>query len=323
MSVPLAEPAESVRADELTRRLRRDPVDQQARKALADHYRLVGGPYQMRDWAVVDYGLSRYDFSDRLYRAQSIQGSSGYFVVVGSAASFGATSPITYADLLADRLGLTAVNLGQAGAGFKFYLNWLHADFQSVIDGAEFVIVEIMSPRSLSNSRFRLSDGLASAFDLHDGGRVVRPLQVYQRLAQSGHWDEFHALREENEAIYLRQIAEFLGRLRVPSVVTYFSRAAPEDRVIVDSPGWIRAGQVFPHFVTNDLFARIELAHGQVCRAITKDGVSLAIDRFTFQPTKWWNGRNDQTYYPNPMQHINAARQIARELAARGLGLRL
>lgn len=287
------------------------PQDSRLRGELQNIYRKRGGPYQLRDWTILDYNIHKYSFIDRYYRGQRNFKSNAYFVVLGSAASFGATSSITYSELISLRHGIHCVNLGQAGAGFEFYLSNMNAEFSKVLDNAEFVIIEIMSPRSLSNSRFKLSDGLASAFDMQDGGKLVRPLELYNRMINDGAWDMFYQYMAENNAIYLSQMQETLARLRVPSFLLWFSRANPRERYFQSEKDWKTKAQVFPHFVDSEMFEAItEVSNGNICVAQTSRGESVALDRFSGLLTSWWQGRHTQSYYPSPGMHADAANHL-------------
>ena len=85
-----------------------------------------------------------------------------YGVAVGAAQTFGRFCPKAYPQLVWEATGVSVVNLGFAGAGPRMFLR---PGPLSLINQAAFVIVQVMSSRSLGNSVFEC---------LHDGGAPVR-----------------------------------------------------------------------------------------------------------------------------------------------------
>jgi len=110
--------------------------------------------YQDRDNEVIDYNL--YGLPGTGYRIRGPRPASlepgEYFTCVGAAQTFGCFSEHPYPALLADRLQLSPLNFGFAGAGPRYFLT--QPSLLAYINRGRFAIVQVMSARSEDNSRF-------------------------------------------------------------------------------------------------------------------------------------------------------------------------
>ncbi len=128
----------------------------------------MAAEYQEPDWRVVDYQTYCLDENviDRsAKRPLLIRGPrprrlepGEYFVCLGSAQTFGRFCGQPFPAILQERLGLPALNISHGGAGPLFFCGE-NAPLLEYLNGARFVVVQVMSGRSDSNSLFE-SEGV-------------------------------------------------------------------------------------------------------------------------------------------------------------------
>lgn len=288
--------------------LKKRPFDADLRKRVAEIYS-TRRPYQARDWQVVDYNLVKFPFSTENSRHPTLVGSDHYFVLFGSAATFGSASPLNYGELLARRAGLNCINVGMAGGGPEHYLKNMSDEFWDICCHAKFVVVEFMSPSSVSNSQFTIfGDSIPGrSFNSFDPHNLEAARAIYRELAQNGQWEELRDRARESAAIYQKQMEEIVARISAPVIGLWLSRRSPEQHSH-DNPGSaIILTHQFPQLFNSNLFIEIQKIFHNTCISNTNRGESFALDRFSMMPTTWWNGKTTQNYYPSPGMHIDTA----------------
>ena len=252
-----------------------------------------------------------------------------YFACLGAAQTFGCFCEKPYPSLLEERLGIKALNLGYGGAGPSFYRK--QPRLMEYINKAQFVIVQIMSGRSATNSLYesdggeyliRRSDqeriGAAEAWGdlLRQNARLRIPLGGNRKifLLLSGR-DKVRRLVEETRQDWLRQSCGLLEEIRPPKILFYFSKRKPSYNERYFS---VRAlfGD-FPQLLTSSLVDEVKKHADFYVECVSKRGHRhLLVDRFTAKPTTVDMGvlRRDQAaqwrrnwYYPSPEMHEDAA----------------
>ena len=124
--------------------------------------RLTG--YAREDWNVIDYGIWKLADGFPQMRGPEIGPliPGAYGVVLGAAQAFGRFCPKPFPLLLSERIGMPVLNLGLAGAGPRMFMR---KNILRVVNDAAFVVVQVMSGRSLGNSVFECP---------HHGGTLIR-----------------------------------------------------------------------------------------------------------------------------------------------------
>ena len=110
--------------------------------------------YQVRDHEVVDYRMTRLPGTGLMFRGPlppTLEAGS-YFAAVGAGQTFGCLCEAPYPALLAEELGLPSLNLGYGGAGPEFFLR--QEALLPYLNRARFVVLQVMSGRSQSNSHY-------------------------------------------------------------------------------------------------------------------------------------------------------------------------
>ena len=286
--------------------------------------------YARRDHRVVDYQFYRCSDTGLLFRGpQPTDLKSGqYFTCLGAAQTVGCFTERPYAELLQERLGMPALNLGHGGAGASFFLK--HRVLLDRINKSAFVVVQVMSGRSESNSLFdsgggeyltRRSDGLrmssiAAYLDLLRSAatanvRIGRH-EVHLFLRPPKHVKDVIA---ETRANWARSHTELLSKIRVPTILLYFSKRRPAYQEFYCNVHLLLSE--FPHLVNADMIDRIRGAAGAYVECVSRRGSpQRLVDRHTGEKTmvdlshdrpdfvgKWTHN----AYYPSPEMHEDAA----------------
>jgi hypothetical protein len=261
-----------------------------------------------------------------------------YFTCVGAAQTFGCFCELPFPTLLSQRLNLAALNLGYGGAGPEFFDR--HESLDCYINRGKFVIVQVMSGRSQSNSIFECR-GLEYLTRRVDGARVgsdqgysdllfgvpnvssallrrvcrrMCPRLVVPQLISAGRVKQVVA---ETRRGWLESYRRFLARIKVPVVLLWFSKRPPHYRETLQNVGTL-FGE-FPHLVNEEMVRQVRILCEEYVECVTTNGSPQPLfNRFTGEPTcvdpqldrvdlaggsKW----SHNVYYPSPEMHEDAA----------------
>ena len=285
--------------------------------------------YQSRDWKIVDYHSTRIAKLDYAVRGPvpEVLNPGEYFVTLGSAATFGAGVQRPYAALLSQELGMPALNLGFAGASPEFYVGHHAEGLRHWLAGAAFVIVEVMSSRSVSNSRFQTTEGRSDAIDLKKPDKPPVNSMITFRKLHAG--DKKHVLArligeslEAHEALF----DDLVAMSPAPVVGLWLSTRSPDtvdrDQLREDIDMRARALTVHPQFADRKLVDQLAQKCREFVEVTSQRGQPVtAVNRFTGEPENWWNGTPTQSYYPSQEMHEDAAMAllpVVRGLAGTG-----
>lgn len=291
--------------------------------------------YQARDVDVIDYELYQLDGTDLWFRgprhADAV--SSPTVACLGAAQTFGCFAEQPYPALLAERLDVPVLNLGYGGAGPGFYLR--HPELLDRLADCELVVVQVMSGRSESNSRFD-SGGLEFLRRRSDDGRVsadaaFAELLYGRRLAQAPLSVPVRAARKIAPRVRARAIAEVVAETRAqwvqnyrdlldgiaaPTVLAWFSIRGPD---IVDDTGSVsRLLNSFPQLVNQAMIDAVAPHADDYVQCATSRGLpQLLRSRETGEPTTVDPARDrpdlggrlwtHNEYYPSPEMQVDLA----------------
>jgi hypothetical protein len=120
----------------------------------------MGYGYQKRDYEIIDYELFQLEGIGRPFRGPrpAVLEPGRYAAFVGAAQTFGCYTPKPFPRLLGEALGIETFNLGVAGAGPEFFLQ--RRNILALAQQARFVVLQVMSGRSVSNSVFDSNGGM-------------------------------------------------------------------------------------------------------------------------------------------------------------------
>ena len=159
--------------------------------------------------------------------------SKPYIVCVGAAQTFGRFCNDPFPHRLSKALNFPVLNLGLAGAGPRAFLD---PELLSLINRAEFAVVQVLSGRSESNSGFDNSEtGATHGIRLRDRKKMRFEEFIEEELASSPR-ETVRQLLEETRSNWVARYRELLRAITVPK---YFSGSPPSRRIV---PTIIRTG---------------------------------------------------------------------------------
>lgn len=302
----------------------------------APHREHLSG-YQARDYEVVDYQMYELGATGLQFRgpAPSFLASGMYFTCIGAAQTFGCFCERPFSDLLSDRLGIPALNFGYGGAGPEFFAR--HESLARYANGGQFVIVQVMSGRSQSNSVFdtggleylvRRSDGArmaaAAAYERLLGGPPgwgLRRLPLMPRLVRLVTVPKVRRIVEETRTAWVDSYRKLLAQTKVPKVLLWFSKRQPAYVEDYRSVGTL-FGE-FPQLVNADMTAEVRGLCDDYVECVTHRGspqplrsrftgepvaVDPSLDRPDLRERSPWS---HNSYYPSHEMHQDAAEALS------------
>ena len=282
------------------------------------------GGYQARDYDVVDYHMAELPGTGIEFRGpfpESLEPGS-YFAAIGAAQTLGCYCEHPYPFLLAESIGLPALNLGWAGPGPEWFLR--QEALLPYLNRARFVVMQVMSGRSASNSQYdsgglayvtRRSDGAQMTTDeffddLMRGPSALRrlplPGRVKRKIGNLAARPAAKALVGELRASHVEDSLELLRRIEVPVVLFWFSTRTPAYPESYATRSKL-LGQ-FPHLITPEMIERIAPAAAAYVECVTSRGSPQKLyNRFTGEPIA---NHPENRYYPSPEMHEDAASSL-------------
>lgn len=293
--------------------------------------------YQARDYEIVDYEMYRLGDTGLSFRgpAPATLDPGSYFACIGAAQTLGCFCQRPFPDLLADELGLPALNLGYGGAGPEFFAT--QEALLPYLNNARFVVLQVMSARSQSNSYYQC-DGLEYV-TLRESGQKMGAAAAFTKLLAGSPriaglpgwprgWRKLAALAARPEArrivdeirtAWVESSLQLLEKITVPVVLLWISKRPP-----AYTESYATAHRLFgefPHLVTPEMLAPIRERSAAYVECITSRGSPQPLfSRFTGEPVSV-NPSNDRPdlavkpwtengYYPSPEMHEDAAAQL-------------
>lgn len=289
----------------------------------------MAAEYQDPDWRVVDYQTYCLDESiidPSTKRPLHIRGprpdrldAGGYFVCLGAAQTFGRFCPRPFPSILAERLRIPAVNISHGGAGPAFFDN--NETLLSYLNGARFVILQVMSGRSESNSLFE-SDGVGF-YRRRSDGQSLGCDQAFAELLKTQSMPKVLAVVEETRQSWIESYRRLTVKIRVPKVLFWFATRVPDYAPSVKNVSGLFGA--FPQLVNGRMVKDVGRQCDHYVECVSVRGVpQILLDRFNGERvtiTDPWTSQPwvENWYYPSPEMHeeaANALEPVCRELLA-------
>lgn len=276
--------------------------------------------YAEPDWDVVDYQiycldpdvLDRQTGTGLLLRgpAPRTLEAGRYFVCIGAAQTFGRFCEKPFPTLLQERLGIQAVNMGRGGAGPSFFSKE-NGRLLEYVNGARFVVIQVMAGRSESNSLFE-SKGLGYYIRRSDGTGIGCD-EAFKELLASNDLGYIKKLVAETRQNWITNYIELMEAIRVPKILLWFSERRSDYREGYKDLNAL-FGQ-FPQLVNTDMINQLRQYADDYVECVSNKGMPhVLINRFTGKPTivrdRWSGTWNKNWYYPSPRMHIEAANAL-------------
>lgn len=215
----------------------------QAGQILAADYADITDPdyffydYSARDTEVVDYQMYSLPGVDvwKFRGPQPDLADGNYFTVLGAAATMGVLVERPYPELVGEKLGMTALNLGIGGASATAY-----AEDKAIIDhinGGKFLILQVMGAKMEENSRFTLTKQLGF-LRRTDTREIVTVQEAWMSVVKTEPWRLFRYIRESRES-WVRGYKALLQKVDVPVILFWFSPNEPSYFASLNTPALV------------------------------------------------------------------------------------
>lgn len=269
------------------------------------------GPYQARDWRVVDYDYFRLPGIQGAWRGPKPDLDAGYFTALGAAQTLGRFCTDPYPSLLSRSLGSPVLNLGFSGAGPDFYL--ARPALLEHANRSDFAVVQVMPGRSVGNSMMS-SVGGRNIVTWVPTGEEMFAEEAFRLLLEQCPRKQVKAIVAETRQNWAASMRELLGALTVPIVLLWFSERRPHFRVRYRH-GLSGLFGASPQLVDAAMVTALRPLVDAYVEVVTSAGVPHAlVDRFTGEPVnvQFPNGewRGEDRSYPSPEMHAAAARAL-------------
>lgn len=291
-----------------------------------------GSGYQRRDAEVIDYHMCVLPPTGLEFRgplpARLEPGQ--FFACLGAAQTFGCFCEEPFPSLLAGRLGLPALNLGYGGAGPSFFLR--QPALLEVVNKARFAVVQVMSGRSESNSRFetgglehlrRRSDGAwlgaqaawsaeLDGLEILPGARARALRWCLRRVGRL----RTRRLVAETRRNWVESYQRLAAAIRVPTVLLWFSKRVPAYRASYRDIGTLFGD--FPHLVDEAMLEAVQAGFTGHVECVTSrgspqllrsrnTGAPCTVDPVRDRPDLAGQPWTHNHYYPSPEMHADVA----------------
>ena len=278
----------------------------------------MAAEYQEPDRRVVDYHAYCLDESviDRsTKRPLWIRGprphhleKGGYFVCLGAAQTFGRFCERPFPSILQDRLSIPVLNISHGGAGPAFFCGD-NDRLLAYLNDASFVVVQVMSGRSDSNSLFE-SEGVGH-FRRRSDGTYVGCDEAFAEVIRSQPRTVVTRIVEETRQSWCASYGRLLSAITVTKVLFWFASRGPRY-----AQGWSNLADLFgafPQLVNSDMVRKVRTRCDYYVECVTDRGIpQILTDRFTGARTSvsdpWTSAPwTKNWYYPSPEMHEDAA----------------
>jgi len=287
----------------------------------------MAAEYQDPDWRVVDYQAYCLDeaiIDPSTKRPLHIRGpgvdqlaKGGYFVCLGAAQTFGRFCERPFPSLLAERLNIPVLNISHGGAGPAFFQN--NERLLSYLNGACFVVLQVMSGRSESNSLFE-SDGVGFYRRRRDGQELGCD-QAFAELLKTQSSTTLMRVVEETRQSWIASYRKLTLSISSPKILLWFAARTPDYSPSFGSLSALFGA--FPQLVNRSMVDEVRRQCDRYVECVSKRGLpQVLLDRFTGERvtiTDPWTSQpwSENWYYPSPHMHEDAANTL--EPTCRGL----
>lgn len=269
--------------------------------------------YQVRDIEIVDYSLYSLPLltTSEAYILRGPQPPSleknQYFVSIGNAFTFGCFCDQPYGYLLQQKLGISTLNLGFAGAGPYFFIKQQKL-IDEYVNNSQFAVILIMSGSNERNLVFDSNDWKLY-YDQAEG-KYISSEQAYQKILDQHKQNDVEEIVAETRSNWVNIYQQLLSLIKVPKILFWFSKKQPD---YTDEYTDVRSlFSKFPQLVNEQMLAEIKNCCDEYVECVSQRGVpQLLINRFSGKPTsivtRSGQIKHHNDYYATPEMHADAA----------------
>jgi len=270
--------------------------------------------YQEQDRALIDYAL--YELpgvkphpQGGVFRGPPVAGES-YVACIGAAQTFGRFARLPYPVLLREHFGIETLNLGSGGAGPGFHNS--NRVLLEYINNARLAVVQVLSGRSESNSRFRIKFHGAWGVRLSDGVEMSAE-EFFDDLLRTRP-DQARAVVTDTRRNYVNNMIRLLTDIKVPKILFWFSTRTPEYHEVYEQPAARLFGD-FPQLVTRRMVEEVRAHADGYVECVSRRGLPHLLTDESGRAQPIWTvvgpERRTRTthnsYYPSAEMHADAA----------------
>lgn len=268
--------------------------------------------YQSRDYDVVDYQLFELNGIDYMLRGPRPEslGTNSYFSLIGAGQTFGVLAPKPYVHMVADALGLPALNLSVGGSSPSTFLQ--NPTYLDHVNNSKFCVIQVVSARGSGNSYFEARHGKNM---LRPRGTSLPHLpgdSAFQLMMRNEPPAVVSAIAGEIRANWVKEMIVLLSNIRVPKILLWFSKRTPSYKGSMET--YEKLAGIFPQFVNAGMIEEVKPFANSYVEVVTSRGMpNVLTNRFTGKPATVVLGdkkvpRGEDNYYPSPEMHEDAAR---------------
>jgi LPS sulfotransferase NodH len=241
------------------------------------------------------------------FRGPPVNTSAPYLAFIGASQTFGRFVPRPFPCILGTRLGIPVLNLAVGGAGPRHYL--AH-NYLELINGAEAVVIQVMSGRAASNSLFDNSESGGIIGHVRGEPFAVRADEFYSRFEQSYSRPRFEEIINETRNDYMSSFIQLLRKIVVPKILFWFSRRHPqyeENYEYIPFPLGVLGDA--PQLVDQSMVQRLAAFSDDYVECISKQGLPHPLWQSdqSIDGAVWRDGILENHFYPSPEMHTAAA----------------
>lgn len=247
------------------------------------------------------YALNDYEF--RGPRPQSDK----FISCLGAAQTFGRFCYNPFPTLIRHFLKIETYNFGYPGAGPRF-LGFTSTDQLDIINKSQVCIVQVMSGRSVGNSRFKcLGKNWGTNLDTGEEGVSQK---FWEFCIENYSEETLKQLMLETEEEYILAYEQLANKISVPTILLFMRRFDN-----TGSKGVSNISQLlgdFPHIVTSDTIKRVSVFFDHFVDSVCDEGLP---QRYAFPVKNRYHsthlGQEEKVlthnnYYPSQDMHFDA-----------------
>ena len=235
-----------------------------------------------------------------------------FFVCIGAAQTFGRFCEQPFSELISDRLNLPCLNLGYAGAGPSFYLK--NDYLLETINKARFIIVQVMSGRSESNSRYVSLTG-RNMLTRVSNGTTVMDTEAYKEILRLNSFDSIREIVQQTKYSWLRNSTSLLEKITIPKCLFWFSVRNPQYKMNFNNVKSLLSE--FPHLIDSSLIDAVKPLADRYVECVSNRGLPQKLYaknttdavEITYALGLGAKAKKSEynKYYPSPEMHLDAA----------------
>jgi hypothetical protein len=279
--------------------------------------------YQKRDFDFFNYDLytltdpqTKKPFVLRGPKSATLE-PGRYFSSIGPAFTYGCYTHNPYTQMVAEELDFPGINLGVQGAGPSHYINPNNQLLLDIINRSKFVIVAVMSGRSVSNSLFEVSSESQEKLKLMGGKNYQPAHKLYEWLLEENDQGYIKKIIAETRANFVQDYIKLFSKVKVPKILLWFSKREPDYQEKYDADVWQLLGK-FPHLVNRQMIDAIKEHSDEYVECVTRVGTpQILFDRFSGQPgivkkdpEYGYSESGYNMYYALPEMHLDATNKL-------------